>query len=86
MTSFGSEKLLFFILNFLYKKNIQSLIIEGGATLLNWFIKLNLWDEARVFIGPKKLKKGLEAPSLKSLGKGQSQELVGDDKLIRFRR
>ncbi len=37
------------ILEELYKRNITSLIIEGGAVLLNSFVEANLWDEARLF-------------------------------------
>jgi diaminohydroxyphosphoribosylaminopyrimidine deaminase / 5-amino-6-(5-phosphoribosylamino)uracil reductase len=48
----------------LYKKNIQSVIIEGGRHLLDSFIKKGLWDEARVFVAPTYWKKGLEAPNL----------------------
>ncbi|MBE9597691.1 bifunctional diaminohydroxyphosphoribosylaminopyrimidine deaminase/5-amino-6-(5-phosphoribosylamino)uracil reductase RibD [Pedobacter sp. MC2016-24] len=33
----------------LYLMDIQSVIIEGGANLLNQFINNNLWDEARIF-------------------------------------
>jgi diaminohydroxyphosphoribosylaminopyrimidine deaminase/5-amino-6-(5-phosphoribosylamino)uracil reductase len=50
------------ILDELYNREIQSVIIEGGAQLLNTFIEQNLWDEARVFIGKKEFKKGLKAP------------------------
>lgn len=32
----------------LYQKNIQSVIIEGGAKLLQTFIDAGVWDEARV--------------------------------------
>ncbi len=39
------------ICNVLYKKNINSIIIEGGSQTLQTFINENLWDEARVFIG-----------------------------------
>ena len=46
----------------LYNKNIQSLIVEGGAMVLQSFIKANLWDEARVFTSPCVFKKGLYAP------------------------
>lgn len=37
------------VLDGLYQRNIGSVIIEGGATLLNSFIEANLWDEARMF-------------------------------------
>lgn len=33
----------------LYRKNIQSVLVEGGATLLNTFLNLGLWDEIRRF-------------------------------------
>jgi len=52
------------ILNFLYRQNIQSLIVEGGATLLNSIIQEELWDEARIFIGNKSFGAGLKAPLL----------------------
>lgn len=39
------------ILNDLYKRGIQSLMVEGGALLLQNFIDEGLWDEARVEIG-----------------------------------
>lgn len=48
----------------LYQKNIQSIIIEGGATLLNTLIKQNLWDECRIFVGNKKFEEGILAPTL----------------------
>ncbi len=39
------------ILSFLFTKGIQSLIIEGGAGVLDHFISEGLWDEARIFRG-----------------------------------
>jgi len=45
------------------KLNIASIIVEGGAVLLNDFIKKGLWDEARIFINPdKNFEKGIKAP------------------------
>lgn len=52
------------ILNALWKHQIQSVIIEGGATTLNAFITAGLWDEARVFTGEKKLSDGIKAPQI----------------------
>ncbi|MEW4924193.1 bifunctional diaminohydroxyphosphoribosylaminopyrimidine deaminase/5-amino-6-(5-phosphoribosylamino)uracil reductase RibD [Algibacter sp. 2305UL17-15] len=46
----------------LFKNNINSVIIEGGAKTLQTFIDENLWDEARVFIGNSKFKKGTKRP------------------------
>lgn len=48
----------------LFERNIQSLIVEGGAYTLNQFIANDIWDEARVFTGTKLFKEGLEAPKL----------------------
>lgn len=50
------------ILNELYKKNIHSVLVEGGAQLLNSFIRLNLWDEANVETSTQTLNSGIKAP------------------------
>lgn len=54
------------ICNYLFQKNINSIIIEGGAKTLTSFIQENLWDEARVFTGPTSFKSGIKAPKLVS--------------------
>ncbi len=54
------------ILNKLFEKEIQSVMIEGGHMLLQSFIDKNLWDEARVLIGDKSFGEGLAAPKLNS--------------------
>ena len=48
----------------LYAAQKQSLIVEGGATLLQHFIEQGLWDEARVFVAPNCLEEGILAPTL----------------------
>lgn len=48
----------------LYKKGIQSVIVEGGAAVLTSFISSQLWDEARVFTGEVNFESGLKAPIL----------------------
>lgn len=52
------------IAGYLYNSGIQSLLIEGGAKVLNHFIETGLWDEARVFTGYQLFKKGIKAPLL----------------------
>lgn len=52
------------LLERLFQSNILSLIVEGGATLLQNFIDANLWDEARVFETPNVIDEGINAPSL----------------------
>lgn len=50
------------ILYQLHLLDIQSVIIEGGAKLLNAFINEGLWDEVRVFTSPDNWENGLPAP------------------------
>lgn len=53
------------ICDVLYKHQIQSVIIEGGALTLQSFIDSNLWDEARIFTSNISLKGGVKAPVIK---------------------
>jgi diaminohydroxyphosphoribosylaminopyrimidine deaminase/5-amino-6-(5-phosphoribosylamino)uracil reductase len=50
------------IADYLYSVGIQSLFIEGGADVLNHFIKTDLWDESRVFTGQEFFNDGVKAP------------------------
>jgi diaminohydroxyphosphoribosylaminopyrimidine deaminase/5-amino-6-(5-phosphoribosylamino)uracil reductase len=52
------------IIKILYDKKIQSLIVEGGTSLLNSFIELGLWDEIITFTGDFFLYKGVKTPAL----------------------
>jgi len=66
----------------LVKYKLLSIIIEGGATILQHFIDQNFWDEARVFIGAKNFKKGIKAPVI---GKtGMFMERLGDSNVFLF--
>lgn len=49
-------------LHTLYKKNILSVIVEGGSKLLQSFIDKDLWDEAYVYEGDLIFKAGVKAP------------------------
>src|SRR5690606_16475451 len=48
----------------LHSRNVQSLIVEGGARTLKLFIEAGLWDEARVFRSPQLFGSGIPAPQL----------------------
>jgi len=52
------------LLHKLYEAKILSVIVEGGAVLLNSFIAAGLWDEARIFTGDVLLKEGIKSPVL----------------------
>lgn len=53
------------ILTDLWKRNVQSLIVEGGKKTLNAFIESGIWDEAYKYIGDKYFGSGIEAPVMK---------------------
>lgn len=67
------------IVNALYQLKIQSVIVEGGARLLQSFIDEGMWDEARV-ISNKQLVigKGLPAPQLTNAIKTEEQIILSD--------
>lgn len=48
----------------LRQENITSLMVEGGPTLLNSFIKEGLYDEIRIETSPSMIGKGLKSPCL----------------------
>lgn len=67
------------ILEVLFLKGINSLIVEGGTNTLQQFIDQGLWDEARIFTGDKIFQEGLKAPVIK--GKVISEITLGTDHL-----
>lgn len=52
------------LLDVLYREGIDSILVEGGATLLNNFIESGCWDEANIEISPQKIGSGISAPCL----------------------
>jgi diaminohydroxyphosphoribosylaminopyrimidine deaminase / 5-amino-6-(5-phosphoribosylamino)uracil reductase len=72
------------ILSELYERNIQSVLVEGGAFTLNQFLQENLWDEARVLTGNKHFYSGILAPVLSEL---RMEHLsFGEDQLSVYRK
>ncbi len=63
----------------LYKHQIQSVIIEGGAQTIQTFMDSNLWDEAHVFTGNSEFKKGIKAPQI--IGKLITERKIKTDTL-----
>ena len=52
------------ILNEIYHRNINSVMVEGGASILNSFIEAGLWDEANIEVSPVNITVGVKAPVL----------------------
>lgn len=67
------------IATLLFENEINSVIIEGGAKTLQTFINENLWDEARIFIGPLVFKSGTKSPTI--IGKLASETCLLKDTL-----
>ena len=73
------------LLKRLFEMSIQSLIVEGGAKLLQSFINAGLWDEARLICNEQlMIGNGLYAPALTNTVL-QSQEQYLSDKVSYFR-
>lgn len=53
------------LLTQLKNDGVNSLLVEGGTTLINSFIQQNLWDEARIFTSTKIINhsKSIDAPN-----------------------
>lgn len=60
----SSEILLSLLMEELWKRGIQSLLVEGGSRTLQGFIDAGLWDEARIETASVRLKEGVAAPSI----------------------
>ena len=71
------------ILRHLYELEIQSIMVEGGFSLLTSFIESGLWDEARVFTGDVSFGSGVPCPEIP----GEPAEILseGPDRLEIFR-
>jgi diaminohydroxyphosphoribosylaminopyrimidine deaminase/5-amino-6-(5-phosphoribosylamino)uracil reductase len=64
------------MMEWLYKEKLQSVMIEGGAKLLQSFIDKGLWDEARVINNEQlTIGNGVEAPVL------SNHELIREERI-----
>lgn len=63
----GDVSLIHQMLNALYQMSIQSILVEGGAQLLQSFIDEDIWDEARIITNKALvIGTGLPSPVLKN--------------------
>ena len=67
------------IINALYQKKIQSILVEGGAQLLQSFIDEGMWDEARIITNEELIiHDGLPAPKLSHASKIETVNILSD--------
>ncbi len=67
------------VVNALYHLQLQSVIVEGGAKLLQSFIDEGMWDEARIITNEElMIDHGLSSPTLIHYNKFSSEKLNTD--------
>ncbi len=74
-----SENVAEQIVELLYRHQLISVIIEGGAQTLQTFIDAGLWDEARIFKGAVIFSEGIPAPKI--VGEHFAECTIGQDHL-----
>jgi diaminohydroxyphosphoribosylaminopyrimidine deaminase/5-amino-6-(5-phosphoribosylamino)uracil reductase len=67
------------VLEELRVREIQSVLVEGGAQLHKILLSRNLWDEIRVITSPKKFGTGLPAPTLPDSAVLRDELIIGKD-------
>ena len=54
-----------FVLSDLAARNIHSILVEGGTTLLNHILQTDIWDEIHVEVAPElRIGDGVPAPKI----------------------
>lgn len=71
-------------LKILAELDVLSVMVEGGARLINSFLEDELWDEARVLTGSGNFETGLRAPTIDILP--FSEDRFGKDRLKLYRK
>lgn len=67
------------MLDALYRMNIQSVLAEGGASLLQAFIESGHWDEARIITNQElHIGTGIQAPQLMNQQEVYSETILAD--------
>jgi diaminohydroxyphosphoribosylaminopyrimidine deaminase/5-amino-6-(5-phosphoribosylamino)uracil reductase len=77
----GHTNLVQQVMDHLFEQKINSLLVEGGAQLLQSFIDLDLWDEARIITNRNLyVHDGVKSPVLKK-GVMTAKEDYGEDEV-----
>jgi diaminohydroxyphosphoribosylaminopyrimidine deaminase/5-amino-6-(5-phosphoribosylamino)uracil reductase len=78
------EPMLPLIMQDLHRRNVLSVMVEGGTFLLESLLQANLWDEALVFRNRlKTLGSGIKAPAM-AYGQLKSAQTLGPDLLFHY--
>lgn len=75
----SGEPLIPAMLSALYSLNILSVLVEGGAKLLQSFIDSGLWDETRIITNRElEIPTGLHSPLLKKGSPSKTESYFSD--------
>lgn len=77
-----NENFLLNLIDNLYHRNIQSVMVEGGTKLIESFLEQGLWDEALVIKSTNIIKNGIAAPQIKL--NENMRYFLADDLLISY--
>lgn len=77
-TAQSNEDILMYAMHYLANIPLNSVVIEGGKTLLQQFIDHGLWDEAHVFKSPGLLISGIKSPEFGEIRPKRRQILKSD--------
>jgi diaminohydroxyphosphoribosylaminopyrimidine deaminase / 5-amino-6-(5-phosphoribosylamino)uracil reductase len=78
-----SDDFLEYLIQDLFERKVQSILVEGGTKLLESFMELGLWDEALVIVSDKKIGYGVLAPKI-DFRKSEKIEKLANDTLYFF--
>ncbi|MEI6264448.1 MAG: bifunctional diaminohydroxyphosphoribosylaminopyrimidine deaminase/5-amino-6-(5-phosphoribosylamino)uracil reductase RibD [Sphingobacteriia bacterium] len=79
----SNQSVLAQIIEFCYLQNYQSILVEGGASILQSFIDESLWDEARVLTNHSlSIRNGIDSPLLTQFRVESNKKLLDDEIVI----
>ncbi len=75
----ANQDLLKQVMDYAYQHNMQSILVEGGAILLQQFIDHQYWDEARVITNTSlHVAEGVKAPQLSKCNLIKQENILSD--------
>lgn len=80
----NSVNLVHQVLHAMYQLKVQSVMVEGGARLLQSFIDEQVWDEARIITNSKlHVTEGISSPTLSGHNL-VAEDVIGSDQIQYF--
>lgn len=72
------------LMDYLYNKGVQSLIVEGGAETHRRFIEAGVWDELRIEKSPRNISNGTPAPQLPQCSRLVNKVMIGENTIFNY--